>query len=669
MKQKEIVVALAGNPNSGKTSIFNNLTGARQHVGNWPGVTVEKKEGNLNFQGRSIKIVDLPGTYNLTAYTEDEVIARNYILFEKPDLVINVVDCTNLGRNLYLTTQLIELGAKVIIALNMYDELSPKKMSIDSHLLSHLLGVPVVPTVASKNKGLNKLLATAISVSDTPQKRVAIDYDEEIEKELTWLTKEISKQDTAIDSYALAVKLLDGDETELVSSLPPEIITLRTESLGRLKNTLTCDLEETFADSRYRFIDRIIEKVVSQEISAQEQISISDKIDKVVTNRYISVPIFLLVMFLIFQFTFKIGDPLVGFIELSFEWLGEVLETWLTNIAAPPLLASFIGDGLIGGLGSILAFLPHIFLIFLAISILEDTGYMARAAYIMDRFMHVFGLHGKSFLPLLIGFGCNVPGILATRTLESKKDRLITILINPLMSCSARLPIYILFTGAFFSAKKGLVIFSLYLLGVVLAVFMALLFQRLFKKEETTPLLIELPPYRFPTLKCTLIQLWEKVSSFLQKAGTIIFAAVILIWVLANLPLGVTYASQESYIGRIGTFLAPLLKPAGFGTWQAATALLFGIIAKEIVVSTLGVLHGVGEEGLSKVIASTWTPLSAYSFMVMNLIYIPCAATIGVIKQETNSWGWTLFAIGYSIALGWTVATLIYQIGSLLGFA
>jgi ferrous iron transport protein B len=669
MKQQEIVIALAGNPNCGKTSVFNNLTGARQHVGNWPGVTVEKKEGTLTFKGQTIRVVDLPGAYSLGAYTEDEAVARDYILFEKPDVVINIVDSTNLTRNLYLTTQLLEMGAKVIVALNMCDELAQKGMEINSSLLSQLLGVPVVATVASQNKGMDELIAKAVSATSTPQRRLVIDYGKELEAELQTLAKKISNIDTQADSYGLAVKILEGDEAQLLGQLPSELPVLRDEAVARLAKTSGDDLESVFADRRYDFINKIVEKVVMQDKKAQEQLSTSDRIDRIVTNRFLGIPIFLLVMWGIFQFTFKLGDPLVELIELLFERFGILVETWLGGASVPQLLVSFISDGVIGGLGSILVFIPHIFLIFLAISILEDSGYMARAAYIMDRFMHLFGLHGKSFLPLLIGFGCNVPGIMATRTLESKRDRIITILINPLMSCSARLPIYILFTSALFSANRGLVIFSLYLLGMVLAVLMGMLFQKLFFKEESVPLVIELPPYRIPTFRGIFIQLWERVGSFLQRAGTIIFAAVILIWVLANLPLGVAYASQDSLIGKIGMMLSPLLKPAGFGTWQAATALLFGIIAKEIVVSTLGVLHGVGDEGLAEVIAKNWTPLSAYSFMVMNLLYIPCVATIGAIRRETNSWRWTLFAVGYSLLLGWIMATLIYQLGRLLGFA
>lgn len=670
MKPEEIVIALAGNPNCGKTSIFNNLTGARQHVGNWPGVTVEKKEGTLIFKGQAIRVVDLPGTYSLGAYTEDEMVARDYILFAKPDVVINIVDSTNLARNLYLTTQLQEMGAKVVIALNMCDELAQSGMEINVPLLSQLTGVPVVSTVASQNTGMSELIAKAVSAATSSQKQLAIDYGSELETELHTLAKEIASLESRVDSRGLAIKMLEGDETQLLEQLPKseKLLDLRDEAAARLAQTLGNDLGSVFADRRYGYINEIVKAVVKQDQKAQGKLSTSDKIDRVVTNRYLGIPIFLLVMWGVFQFTFKLGDPLVGVIELLFEHLGNLASGGLERAGASQLLVSFISDAVIGGLGSILVFIPHIFLIFFAISILEDSGYMARAAYIMDRFMRLFGLHGKSFLPLLIGFGCNVPGVMATRTLESKRDRMITILINPLMSCSARLPIYILFTGALFSANQGLVIFSLYLLGTVLAILMGMLFQKLFFKEESVPFVMELPPYRIPTLRGIFIQLWERVGSFLQRAGTIIFAAVILIWVLANLPLGVAYASQESLIGKIGMILAPILKPAGFGTWQAATALLFGVIAKEIVVSTLGVLHGVGEEGLAEVIAKTWTPLSAYSFMVMNLLYVPCVATIGAIRRE-SSWGWTLFAIGYSLLLGWTMATLIYQVGKLLGFA
>ncbi len=672
MQTQELVVALAGNPNCGKTSIFNNLTGARQHVGNWPGVTVEKKEGSLTHRGYSIRIIDLPGTYSLGAYSEDEAVATDYILFGKPDVVINIIDSTNLARNLYLTTQLLELGTNVVVALNMCDELEGKGIKINVPLLSQLLGVPVVSTVASRDKGMKALIDQAIAVAHRPQKPLAINYGKEAEAELENLSQKIAQTDS-LEPRPLAIKLLEGDKAldKILASLPnrQELLALRDEAWARLEKTWGEELESLFADRRYGFISGIIKETVKQEKSMQQRLSTSDKIDNLVTNRFLGIPIFLLVMWGIFQFTFKLGDPLVEIIELFFQHLGTAFGSWLQGVDASELMISFVADGIIGGLGSILVFIPHIALLFFAISLLEDSGYMARAAYIMDRFMHTLGLHGKSFLPLLMGFGCNVPGIMATRTLENKQDRLITILINPLMSCSGRLPIYILFTGALFHKNQGLVIFSLYILGMVLAIFMGMLFKKFLFKGETAPFVMELPPYRFPTLKGIFIHMWERIGSFLKRAGTVIFAAAILIWVLANLPVGVAPASQDSFLGIIGTALAPLLKPAGFGNWQAASALLFGIIAKEVVVSTLGVIHGVGEAGLTAIIAQTWTPLAAYAFLVMNLIYVPCVATIGAIKRETNSWRWTLFAIGYSLILGWAMATLIYQGGKLLGFA
>jgi ferrous iron transport protein B len=372
-------------------------------------------------------------------------------------------------------------------------------------------------------------------------------------------------------------------------------------------------------------------------------------------------------MWAMFQFTFTLGEPLIGWTEALFAWFSEAIGTLLAVLGAGELLTSLVKDGIITGVGSVLVFIPPIFLLFFAISLLEDSGYMARAAYIVDRFMHSLGLHGKSFIPLLIGFGCNTPAIMATRTLENKSDRMITILINPLMSCAARLPVYVLFAGAFFGANQGMIIFSLYILGIVLAILMGVLFKRFLFKGETSHFVMELPPYRIPTLKSTLIHMWERGSAFIRKAGTIILAVVILVWVLASLPAGVEYASQESILGRIGSFVAPVFNPAGFGTWEAAAALIFGILAKEVVVGTLAVVYGIGEAGLSSVIAQYWTPLSAYAFMVMTLIYVPCVASIAAIKRETNSWGWMFFAVGYSLILGWLVAVLIYQIGKLLG--
>ncbi|MDD4238503.1 MAG: ferrous iron transport protein B [Desulfotomaculaceae bacterium] len=673
--EKQIVVALAGNPNSGKTTIFNSLTGSHQQVGNWPGVTVEKKEGQLVSEGKVIRVVDLPGTYSLGAYSEDEAVARDYILFEKPDVVINIVDTTNLERNLYLTTQLLEMGANVVIALNMSDELKAKQIDINVAKFSELLGIPAVQTVGTRNQGTKELVLQALQATGNKKPRVVqINYGKEVETELAALEQDILSNRQLTENFAsrwLAVKVLEGDQGILKGlakySGLDRLLVRRAEAVKRLEGLLGEDIESLIADKRYGFIGGLAKEVVTRRQTTEERFSMSDKIDRIVTNRYLGIPIFLLAMWTMFQFTFKVGDPFIGWIETFFEWFGGVAGAWLESAGMPELLMSLIVDGIIGGVGSVLVFIPNIFLLFFAISILEDSGYMARAAFIMDRLMHTLGLHGKSFIPLLIGFGCNVPAVMASRTLENKRDRLITILITPLMSCTARLPVYILFAGAFFSANQGLIIFSLYLLGLVLAILMGMLFKRFLFKGGTSHFVMELPPYRVPTLKSTFIHMWEKGSSFIRKAGTIIFAVVVLVWVLSNLPVGVEYASQESILGWIGSFVAPIFKPAGFGTWEAAVALVFGILAKEVVVGTLGVIYGAGEAGLTAAIAQAWTPLSAYAFMVMTLLYIPCAAVIGTIKRETNSWGWTGFAAAYTLVLGWLMAVLVYQFGRLVG--
>jgi len=672
--KKEQVIALAGNPNSGKTSLFNDLTGSHQQVGNWPGVTVEKKEGKLTYQGESLKVIDLPGTYSLGGYTEDELIARNFILYEQPGVIINVLDAANLERNLYLTVQLLEMGTNLVVALNMVDEAKAQKIELNRARLAELLGVPVVPTVATRNEGVKELTAATVSrAKELPPKPLVVNYGQEIEAELRKLEQLINLNPELNLKYPgrwLAVKLLEGDErlrTEMQKDQANQVLAQAGQSVNHLINLLGDELEAIIAERRYGFISGLLKEVVSRRPTLEERLTVSDKIDRVVTNRFLGLPLFLLAMWAVFQFTFKLGDPLIGWVEAAFEGLGGLFTGWLGAIGASGLLVSFVVDGIIGGVGSVLVFIPPIFLLFLALSFLEDSGYMARAAYIMDRFMHLLGLHGKSFLPLLIGFGCNVPAIMATRTLESRQDRLITILINPLMSCAARLPVYVLFAGAFFAAYQGWVIFSLYLLGIVLAVLVGKIFKTYLFKGEVAPFVMELPPYRLPTLKSVLIHMWQRGISFVRKAGTIILGVVVLIWLLSNLPLGVEYASQESVIGKIGSVLAPLLAPAGFGHWEAAAALIFGILAKEVVVGTLGVLYGMDEAGLSQAIAQHWTPLSAYAFMVMTLIYVPCMAVIGAIRRETNSWGWTGFAVAYSLVLGWVMAVLVFQGGRLLG--
>lgn len=674
--EERYVLALAGNPNSGKTTIFNNLTGARQHVGNWPGVTVEKKEGRLVSGGKVVRVVDLPGTYSLGGYSEDEAVARDYILFEKPDVVVNIIDASNLERNLYLTVQLLEMGANVVVILNMYDELKARQIEIDLPKLAELLGVPVAPAVATRRQGMEDLVALVLRAAGTKERRLLkINYGREMETEIANLEKEILKN-PGLREFAprwLAVKLLEGDEgvlnrlgkytgTDMLS-------TLRNEAVKRLEDKYGEDIDALVADRRYGFISGLAKEAVTRRQTAESRLMTSDKIDNIVTNRYLGIPIFLLSMWLVFQFTFKLSAPLSGWIEAFFEWFAGAAGVLLASLGASEIIGSLVVSGIIGGLGSVLVFIPPIFLLFLAISLLEDSGYMARVAYIMDRFMHSLGLHGKSFIPLLIGFGCNVPAVMATRTLENKSDRLITILINPFMSCSARLPVYVLFAGAFFAGYQGLVILSLYLLGIVLAVVTGVFLKKFFFKGETSHFVMELPPYRVPTLKGCFIHMWERGSIFLRKVGKIIFTVVVLVWVLSSLPAGVEYASQESILGRIGSFLAPVFEPAGFGNWEAAVALVFGFLAKEVVVGTLGVIYGAEEAGLTEVLAQHWTMLSAYAFMVMTLVYTPCVATLGAIRRETNSWGWTAFAVGYSLALGWLLAVLIYQGGRLLGLS
>jgi len=666
---KRIRIALAGNPNSGKTTVFNSLTGSHQHVGNWPGVTVERKEGKFRYGGCEVDVVDLPGIYSLTAYSLDERIARDFLIKETPDVVVAVIDASNLERNLYLVAQLLELRVNVILDLNMMDLVEAKGTSIDTEKLSRVLGIPVVKTVANRGDGIEDL-KKAIVTSPKKPSPFQIDYGPDIEAAIERLSDTLKNKDLPKEYPLrwLIVKLLEGDAEilEKIKKLPEgsEIEEAVLKTTASLERHLGYDLETAMVERRYGFLKGLVRECSEKRLGIEGKLELSDRIDSVVTNKFLGIPIFLAMMWLTFQFVFTLGAPLADLIDSFFGWLGTAVASGLTTLNAPGWLSSLVSDGIIAGVGSVLIFLPNIMLLFLAIAILEDSGYMARAAFVMDRFMHTLGLHGKSFIPLILGFGCNIPGIMATRTLESEKDRILTILVNPLMSCSARLPIYTLFAGAFFSKNQGSIIFSLYLLGIILAVVVARIFKTIFFRHEVAPLIMELPPYRLPTIKGVIIHMWERGSLFLKKAGTIIFAGVILIWLLASLPPGVEYASQESLIGKLGSLIAPLLSPAGFGFWQAGVALLFGVMAKEVVVSTLGTLYGVEEVGLRTAFLQHFTPLSAYAFMVMSLIYIPCIAAIATIKRETN-WKWTGLAIGYSLALGWVVAVVIYQIGGL----
>jgi len=670
---KDITIALAGNPNAGKTSVFNKLTGGRQHVGNWPGVTVEKKEGRYEYGGATVHVVDLPGTYSMGAYSLDEVVARDFVMTGRPDVVVDVADASNLERNLYLTTQLLEMGANVVVALNMYDVVE-KDLRVDVAAISTLLGVPVIPTVGTTGRGIAELKA-AVAAAAAQGRTVSplrINYGHEIEPHVEKLAAELTALGAlppGLGRRWLALKLLEGDdEVKALVSETPEGAAVADEGSAvaeHLKNIVGDDAVVAVADYRYGFIAGLMRAVVRSREPSPVRLTASDKIDRVVTNRFLGIPIFFATAFALFELTFKIAEPVAGALAWALGWLGAQASS--SGAAAPPLLVSFVVDGVLGGVGSVLVFVPNIFFLFVAIAVLEDSGYMARVAFILDEFMHKLSLHGRSFIPLILGFGCNVPAVMATRTLETRRERMITIMVIPLISCSARLPIYVLFAGAFFAGRRGLVVWSLYVLGIVLATAAAKVFSKLLFPGESAHFVMELPPYRVPTLRGALLHAWERSREFVTRAGGIILAASVLLWGLANLPPGIAYASRDSILGKAGALIAPAFRPAGFGEWEPAVALVAGIMAKEAVVSTLGVLYGAGREGLTNVLRATFTPLSAYAFMVMSLIYIPCAATIAVIRRETGSWRWTIFATGYTIVLGWLMATLVYQGGRLLG--
>ncbi len=669
---KNFTIALVGNPNCGKTSIFNALTGARQHVGNWPGVTVEKKEGTVSFNGNEISVIDLPGAYSLSASSEDEMVAVNYILQEKPDVVVNVIDSANLERNLYFTLQLIEMDTNVIIALNMTDEAVKKNIFINTAKLGDVLGVPVVTTVATKNKGIRELLETSAAMKVKPGRPVQPDYWQTMNRESGALAEALVEEGIAGKESAnlVAVRLLEDEafaRTQIAGC--PTLEKLADKEKDRITSRFGLEPGIYLADQRYTFIGQIIRDCVRRETPPQRDLT--EMIDRVVTNKWIGIPLFFVMMFLLYQITMGLGNNVLGgYVDSAFGILGRYVSGLLVN--APVLAQSFVSDALIGGLGSVLVFVPMMFTMYFLISFLEDSGYMARAAYVMDRMMNAVGLHGKTAVAMIVGSGCNVAGIMSTRTLDSRKDRMIGILISPFISCSARLPVYALFAGAFFRGKTigiiplaGLVIFSLYLLGIMVAVAAGKILSETLFKQEKSYFVMELPPYRLPTLKSLIRHMWEKTESFVRKAGTVILGIVVLIWILSVFPIGVEPGSTESLLGKLGAVIAPVLFPAGFGSWQASVALLVGVGAKEAIIATFGLVYGTGEGMLGTVLAQHFTPLSAYAFMVMTLLYSPCAATIGIIKKETNSVKWTLFSVLYSLIIGWIAAVLIFQLGSL----
>lgn len=667
-----LTIALAGNPNCGKTSLFNLLTKSRQHIGNWPGVTVEKKEGTLKFKGESYKVIDLPGTYSLGAYSEDEIVARNYILKDKPDVVINVVDATNLERNLYLTTQLIEMGANVVIALNMIDQAEALNIEIDTNKLSKRLGVPIIKTSALKNRGIEELIETSIHLKKN-EKLININYGEDIEDEIKTLSSllETYKNKLEFPVNWTALKLLENDEyiKDKIKQLnAPSIFNKLEESNKTIEKNIGFEADMSIVDKRYSFISSITEDVIKKP--SEKQVTTTEKIDKIVTNKFLGIPIFALIMYCLYELTFIIGAGIQEWFGDLIAKAGVIVSEWFSNIGAPELLVGFIDKGLFGGVGAVLSFLPLIMVMYFLLGLLEDSGYMARAAYVMDRLMRGLGLHGKTFVSMIVSVGCNVPGIMSTRTLENKKDRMIAILINPFISCGARMPIYAVFVEAFFPTHQGLVLFSLYVLGIIVALISGKIFSKTLFKGESSYFVMELPAYRMPSIKNVFLLMWEKAGAFFKKAGMIIFPMMIVLWALSVLPLGVEPNSEHSILGMIGSFVAPLFVLAGYGTWQAGVSLITGILAKESVVATMGMVYAGVEEGeaLINVIQQVFTPLSAISFLVMTLLYTPCLAALGAIKRETNSMKWTIFSAVYTFVIALVLSTLVYQVGLLLGF-
>lgn len=661
MKEK-LIIALAGNPNVGKSTLFSAITGIRQHIGNWPGVTVEKKSGEVRHRDCEIEVVDLPGTYSLTAYSADEVIARDFIIEGKPDVVVQVVDATSLERNLYLTTQLSELGVPMVIALNMSDMAEQRGDVINRKKLTEFLEMPVVRTVGSRKEGIAELLDAVIQEArSSPHHEHSIGYGDQAEQVIASLVAALTQDPPLTSRYPprwLAVRLLEGDEDVLKkigesSARHPVFSILAEIDAG--------EYEALMADRRYEVISAILPQACT---TCVREMTSSDLIDRVVTNRYLGIPIFLALMWGAFELTFTVASPFMAMIEAVQGACAEAAYS-----LQPEWLATLVGDGLIGGVGSVLIFLPNIFILLFLLAILEDSGYLARAAFVMDRLMYSIGLPGRSFIPMLVGFGCNVPAIMATRTIEDTNDRLITILINPFISCGARLPVFVLFAGIFFPENPGTVIFCLYVLGIVVAIVSAMLFRATILPGKPAPFLMEMPPYRLPTAATSVRHMWDRGSMYLRKAGGIIFIGALVIWALAAYPAGVEYGSAESFAGMIGQVFQPVFAPLGFD-WKVTVSLIFGFVAKEIVVASLGTLYGTGEDtgALEGAILADpmLGPATALALMVFVLLYLPCIATMAVIRKETGSWKWTAFSVGYGIVVAYLLALVIALSGSLL---
>ena len=669
----KLIVGLAGNPNVGKTTVFNGLTGMRQHVGNWPGKTVERAEGHFKHGNYEFDVVDLPGNYALSAHSMEEIVSRDFIVDDDSDVIINIVDAANLERNLYLTVQMMELGANLVMALNMNDFAKKKDHIIDVKLMSELLGFPVVEINAKTGDGFDELLTTVEKQAANPIDTSAkLSYGNELKEHLSDMQALIEKDSNLLDvpSVWTAIKLLEKDpiviEKVQGSSQKSAIMTETDKVAGHLHTIFNEGAEEVVANARYAFIGGLMAEAVKKP--AVEKETTTDKIDKIVTNRILSIPIFLVIMYAMFQFTYTLGAPFQDLIDQAFGMLAEWVGTFIAN----EYLASFICDGIIGGVGGVLTFLPIIILMFLFLSILEDCGYLARAAFTLDIFMHkLVGLHGKAFIPMILGFGCGVPAIMATRTMENEGDRMLAMMLVPFMSCTARLPIYAIFIAAFFEANNGAILLSIYVLGIVVALIVAAILKRTLFKGLSTPFVMELPTYKVPSVKGVLLHTWEKVKGFLRKAGTIILACSIVLWALSIFPLGVEFGSADSVLGMIGGAIAPIFAPLGFGTWQAGVAIIAGLAAKEVVVATFGTLAGMeedDEEGITQLVHDTFTPLSAYAFMAFTLLYTPCFAAIGAIKQETNSYKWAATMCAITLITAYIVSFLIYNVGLLAGF-
>ena len=713
-KRRAINVALVGNPNCGKTSLFNIASGSHERVGNYSGVTVDAKEGYFDFQGYHFRIVDLPGTYSLSAYSPEELYVRKHIIDETPDIIINVVDSSNLERNLYLTTQLIDMNVRMVIALNLFDELEASGNKLDYLTLGRLMGVPMVPTVCRTGKGIERLFHVIINMyeggdfldkdgnispeiqkdmqdwhkayapdhdfgADEEEKHphrvyrhIHINHGPELERSIDEVKRAISRNESIRYKYStrfLAIKLLENDKDleQVARALPngADILAARDKEEERLRRVLNEESEQAITDAKYGFIAGALRETFVD--NHREKSRATHFIDAIVTHRVWGYPIFFLFMYLMFEVTFTLGQYPMDWIEAGVAWLGEYVSLHMP----PGPLKDMLADGVIGGVGSVVVFLPNILILYFFISLMEDSGYMARAAFIMDKIMHKMGLHGKSFIPLIMGFGCNVPAIMASRTIENRKSRLVTMLVNPLMSCSARLPIYLVLTAAFFPRHASLVLLSVYALGIVLAILMARLFCRFLVKGDDTPFVMELPPYRLPTSKAIFRHTWEKGAQYLRKMGGIILVASIVIWALGYYPRHAEYETvteqqENSYIGRIGKAIEPAIEPLGFD-WKLGVGILSGVGAKELVVSSLGVLYADDAEADAASLGERIpiTPLVAFGYMAFVLIYFPCIATLAAIKGETGSWRWTLFVAAYTTALAWVVSFAIYQVGGL----